>query len=284
MSAKRLFCLAVKPLYLETKSPSFFGELLPIPTMCLCDFKNLINIISNTITLLKEYGLNEASQSTVEATWFFQQTNRYHLNIPTQIHITLSHVYFSGCFPPHQEAYFKTSAIPVSEVLETEAKFKNIDLARLKYPQAKGVINEIMNKDAQYMGLLDLNDNLDDIKNNILKLDEKTTDELTTDLNKYNHSLSSEISKLSQKASVLELEIEAAAKKLLFKIFDLSVGDWIVCDQSVYRDKQIQLQINQVSYYDRLLTLQGPIITKKGEQGKRTETINIQILPNDEHQ
>lgn len=277
---RRLYCLGIKPIYAE---PSEYGrqwQLLPMPSMCLCDFSpEITKLIVSLKNIVLENSLSELSKRTTLVTWFFEQTNRYHIDVPSFIHVSESYVYFSGCIPPYKQTYFQTHQIPLHEILEGQKNFQAIDLARLSVPLAKSLLSEITAKSAEQERISNRYYALDEVFTALAKLDDEVIEPLNTSIADYTVSLSSEIAQLQKQDSCLELEIEELCKKLLYRIFGLSIGDWVISSVR----SPVQLQIQRVSFYQSSIILTGPIITKKGDVGKREETIYLDILPNDEH-
>jgi len=277
---RRLYCLGIKPIYAESSEHQRQWQLHPMPSMCFCDFSPEI---TKLILSLKEPGLENGSEGvskkTTQVTWFFEQTNRYHIDVLSYIHVSASDAYFSVCLPPYTQKYFMTHQISLDEILESEEDFKTIDLARLSVPFAKSLLKEITVKSEEQERISNRYYALDDVFSALTKLDDDATEPLKTSTADYAISLSSEIAELQKQGAALELEIEELCKKLLYRVFGLSIGDWII---STVRSP-VQLQIERVSLYQNSIILSGPIITKKGEVGKREETIYLDILPKDEH-
>ncbi|PKI12759.1 hypothetical protein [Colwellia sp. 12G3] len=79
--------------------------------------------------------------------------------------------------------------------------------------------------------------------------------------------------------------MEELSKKLLFLTFGLTIGDWI-CTNSYWHDgRKVHFKIERVDYYPNEIILSGPIITQKGEVGKREKSIRINLCKGsgDEH-
>lgn len=284
MKPKKLYCLGITPLYADTKKHTVYSELYPLPSLCLCDFNELITShITKLSQLIIEMELSDVSAKTTCVTWFFEQTNSYHINIPSCIHVTETSVYFSGYLPPYKQTYFVTSKVPINEVLDNAKMFRPIDMARLSLPLAKGMIKELGFRYQSYEKANDRFYVLDDVLTALVKLDGETTEALESDTSNYLLALSSEISNLHKESESIELEMELLAKKLLYRAFGLTVGDWISTDSTWRPDKRVQLQIERVDYYNESITLSGPIITQKGDVGKRTESVQIRLVTNNEH-
>lgn len=276
--------MSVKPLYKEIRHSRESVCVYPIPTLCLCDFeKSLTDIITELSSVLNDNELTEVAKQTTCVVWFFEQTNRYHINIPSCIHVTASEVYFSGCLAPYKQKYFITSKVPMNEVLANAGTFKPVDMTRLKLPLAKALIKELDFKYQEYEKISDRYYALDEVLEALIKLDNNTAEELDSEGSSYSNALSGEIGSLNKQRERLELEMENLAKKLLNRAFGLSVGDWICTDSTWRVEKKIQLKIEQVDYYNKTITLFGPIITQKGQLGKTSKSIQIRLFTKDEH-
>ena len=277
---RRLYCLGIKPIYVESSDNGRQWELHPMPSMCFCDFNpEIAELIVSLKALLLEHNLVEVSKQTTLVTWFFEQTNRYHIDVPSYIHVSASNVYFTGCLPPHRQTYFQTHQVTLHEILENQNDFKSVDLARLSVPLAKSLMCEIAAKSEEQARISDRYYALDEVFTALAKLDDEVTEPVNTSTADYSVSLSSEIAALQKKDSALELEIDELCKILLHRVFGLSIGDWVYYDAR----GRIQLQIGSVSFYDNSIILSGPMITKKGEVGKREESIYLKVLSEDEH-
>jgi len=75
----------------------------------------------------------------------------------------------------------------------------------------------------------------------------------------------------------LDLEIEILCKRLLQRTFGINIGDWIAVDSIADGSKRVQLEISHVDFYLNTLTLSGPVITQKGQVGKRINSIQIRL-------
>lgn len=280
MEKRRIYCLGIKPIYVETPANGRQWELLPMPSMCFCDFNpEITELIVSLKELVLEKNLDEVSKRTTLVTWFFEQTNRYHVDVPSYIHVSAADVYFTGHLSPHKQTYFQTHQVPLHEILESQEDFQSVDLARLSVPLAKSLMMEIAAKSEEQARISDRYYALDEVFTALAKLDDEVTEPINTSTDTYSVSLSSEIAGLQKTDAALEIEIDELCRKLLYRVFGLSIGDWIYSEVR----GRVQLQIESVSFYDNAIILSGPIITKKGEVGKREESIYLNIQSKDEH-
>ena len=198
------------------------------------------------IDVLNQHQLTEVSKKITGITWFFELNNRYHIDIPTYIHVTESRVYFTGYLPPYKQKYFRTSEVPLDVILDSGREFKPINLANLQLPFAKAIASELEVQQTKF----------EKINDRYYTLDE-----------------------------AIELTMEELSKKLLYRIFGLTIGDWICTDSSWHEGRKVHLRIERVDYYSNEIILSGPIITQKGEVGKREESIRINLCKgsDDEH-
>jgi len=284
MAKSKLYCLSIKPIFIDNKV--VHGLLHPAPLYCLSDFNaSLISCINSLIDVLNQHQLTEVSKKITGINWFFELTNRYHIDMPTYIHVTESSVFFSGYLPPYREKYFRTSEVPLDEILDNGRDFKPINLASLQLPFAKAIASEL---DAQQTEFEKVNDRyyaLDEVRNALANLDEDTVEQLNSSSSECVTELAQEMSHLNNQNEVIELTMEELSKKLLYRTFGLTIGDWICTDSSWHEGRKIHLRIERVDYYSNEIVLSGPIITRKGEVGKREESIRINLCKgsDDEH-
>jgi hypothetical protein len=147
---------------------------------------------------------------------------------------------------------------------------------------AKGLIKELEAKQEEFERINDRYHSLDSLLTELIALDD-TSEPLKTNTKAYEESLSSDIANLSILSELLEIELDDLAKQFLRKLLGLNIGDWINCYLSPKSTKRTQIKIEQVSFYNKHITLRGPNITKKGEVGKREESILMRVCPIDEH-
>jgi hypothetical protein len=285
MTKIKLYCLSIKPIFIEHKV--MHGSLHPMPLYCLTDFNaSLISCINSLIEVLNQHQLTEVSKNITDIAWFFELTNRYHIDIPSYIYVTESTVYFTGYLPPYKKKYFRTSEVPLSEILDNGSDFKPINLANLQLPFAKAIASELEARQTEYEKVNDRYYALDEVKNALSNLDQDTVEQLNSSSSTCLTELAQEMSHLNKQNEAIELTIEELSKKLLYRTFGLTIGDWICTDSSWHEGRKVQLKIDRVDYYSNELILSGHIITQKGEVGKREESIRINIFKgsDDEHQ
>ncbi|MBA6390461.1 hypothetical protein H4J38_06650 [Colwellia sp. BRX10-3] len=281
MAKSKLYCLSIKPILVENKAIQ--APLYPMPLYCLSDFNaSLISCINSLIDVLNQHQLTEVSKKITGITWFFELTNRYHIDIPTYIHVTESTAYFTGYLPPYKQKYFRTSEVPLDEILENGREFKAINLANLQLPFAKAIASELEAQQTEFEKINDRYFALDEVRNALANLNEDTVEQLNSSSSECLTELAQEMSHLNNKNEAIELTMEELSKKLLYRTFGLTIGDWICTDSSWHEGRKVQLKIDRVDYYSSTLTLSGLIITQKGEIGKREESIRINLCKGSE--
>lgn len=280
----KIFCLRVEPLYSHEDKDYLWQRVCPMPSLCVCNFTpEFLATIEKLHTVLMEHELTSVSQRTTAVEWFHKRTDHYVFGTNTQINVTETTVSFSGWHPPHQAPYFQSSTLPLSEVLDASTEFKRIDLGNMRLPIAQGLIDEIVSKDEELNKLLDRSNALDELEGALLTLDSCATGRLNSDLTEFESSLLSDVANIQRQIDQLELDIRQLNRRLLRRCLAIRVGDWIISDGSDYSRKTVRLQVAEVDYYDKKLCISGPLITQKGEVGKRTESIYISVLPDDEY-
>jgi len=263
MTKSKLYCLSIKPILVENKAIQ--APLHPMPLYCLSDFNaSLVKCINSLIKIINEHQLTKVSQKITGITWFFELTNRYHIDIPSYIHVTESTVYFTGYLPPYKQMYFRTSEIPLDEILENGRDFKPINLTNLQLPFAKAIASELEARQTEYEKVNDRYYALDEVKNALSNLDQDTVEQLNSSSSTCLTDLAHEMSHLNKQNEAIELTIEELSKKLLYRTFGLTIGDWICTDSSWHEGRKVQLKIDRVDYYSNELILSGHIITQKG--------------------
>jgi len=276
MAKSKLYCLSIKPIVIEHKV--VHGSLHPMPLYCLSDFNvSLISCINSLIDVLNQHQLTEVSKKITDITWFFELTNRYHIDIPTYIHVTESTVYFTGYLPPYKQKYLRTSEVPLDEILDNGREVKPINLANLQLPFAKAISLELEAQQAEFEKVNDRYYALDEVRNALANLDEDTVEQLNSSSSTCLTELAQEMSHLNNQNEAVELAMEELSKKLLYRAFGLTIGDWICTDSSWHEGRKVHLRIERVDYYSNEIILSGPIITRKGEVGKREESIRINL-------
>jgi hypothetical protein len=216
MAKSKLYCLSIKPIVIEHKV--MHGSLHPVPLYCLSDFNvSLISCINSLIDVLNQHQLTEVSKKITGITWFFELTNRYHIDIPTYIHLTESSVYFSGFLPPYRQKYFQTTKVPLNEILDNGREFKPINLANLQLPFAKAIASELDAKQAEFEKINNRYYALDEVKSALANLDQDTVEQLNSSSAECLTELAQEMSHLNNQNAVIELTMEELSKKLLYR-------------------------------------------------------------------
>lgn len=96
------------------------------------------------------------------------------------------------------------------------------------------------------------------------------------------HEVSAELKQLMQETEELEMAIEKKCETLCKRILGVSIGDRIIT-QIRLNNKNQEIQIESVRYYNGTMYLEGPKVLKRGSLGKRSESAFITLIPEDEH-
>lgn len=278
-----VLCLQVRPLYQDEFESRQGMTMHYKPLFCrVLLSKALLDAFSHVRELLDSHKLLDASVAVQDIVWFFDHTQRYHMEIASTLHVTANTVYFTGRLPGQQSAFFRSSSVLHHDLIGPPHALKPILPTALNGERAQSLIsqikaNEILlhetyeaqsSKDALFEALSDVH------SKPVLHDPEAMTSMLTT--------LSEQEALLTQRVSELEDEIQRLSTLLLRDCLGVSLGDWIYCDTGAYLGRPIKLVINRVDYYQGRLQLSGTLITKKNERGKREECIVLEISA-DEH-
>jgi hypothetical protein len=220
--------------------------------------------------LIEEYALVEIVSQTTGVNWFCSMDQKIYQTINSSLPVTKNSIYFSGAFEPQREPVFVSKHIPIS-CIDPMGKPASItlNLSLLGTDFAKALITEIKNWDRQD-SLETLDSALDELNSaSIIANGEKT--ELLA------HELGVEVKLLMQETNRLELTIQKKCELLCKRVLSEAIGDQIVT-QIGYQNKNQEIRIESVRYYDRVLYLDGPKILKNRALGKRTEPALITLI------
>lgn len=146
---KRVYCLKVKPLFVETHYGMYYAGRVQ-PLFCHCAFHDeLVSLILSLRERLVEEGFHQITQCLPEARWFYELSQRYHHEVKSFINVTEKSVFLTGFLPPCDEPHFQTSKIPIAELLLNPSQFKHVDPVVDVNPSVKSLIAEIEAKDAE---------------------------------------------------------------------------------------------------------------------------------------
>ncbi|EAR55869.1 putative orphan protein [Photobacterium sp. SKA34] len=271
---KRVYCLKVKPLFVETYYGMYHAGRVQ-PLFCHCAFHD--ELVSQVLSLrerLIEEGFHQITQCLPEARWFYELSQRYHHEVKSFINVTEKAVFLTGFLPPFDEPHFQTCKIPIAELLLNPGQFKHADPVVDVSPLVKSLIAEIEAKDAELGRRLEQSYALDRLGEAMSELDEVTA-VINVDLDTHQDLLRKEVDSFTQAVEQLEQEIEALNMRLLYQCLKVQSGDWVSSD--VARGKKLQLVVESASYSDGWLFIRGANITQKGEVGKRVESFTIEI-------
>ncbi len=172
MDSSRVFCLRVDALYVESDRDYLWRRIAPVPTLCICDFSpQLVSVINRLRELLVDNGLSVVSKRVASVEWFHKTTRRFHFDIKTLVSVTESSVYFSGWHSPFKKPYFRTTELPLTEVIESAKQFKSIELEDIRQPIPKGLVEQILMKEKERYKHEELNDSLMDLETALSKID-----------------------------------------------------------------------------------------------------------------
>ncbi|MFG0456721.1 hypothetical protein [Shewanella mangrovisoli] len=284
MQSKRLFCLKVKPLFIESSETRNWYAKTPVPLFCHVYFDDaLIADIQHCRELLILNGLSSISKRCAGASCFFEIALRYHPDVSIDIHVTEKEVFFTGFIPPFREAYFKTSNIEIAVAIESAKQFRCIE--HLKSPQADqtALIQQIKLKHKEHELLCEELIHIINLREQLDSLEASQIDFSDLSLNQYLQSLTDKIINKQRQRADLEHEVELLCKQLLWRYFKVMPGDWVYADIEPRRGP-IQLLVQSVDLHDNYIFIRGPKITQMGEVGKRVESIAILISENEHHE
>lgn len=273
---KRVYCLKVKPLYVEAHYGMYYAHNLQ-PLFCHCLFHD--DLVSQVLSLreqLIEQDLNQMSKCLPEARWFFELSHRVHHEVKSYIHVTAKSVFFTGYLPPFDEPQFQTSKIPITELSVDHGQFKHLDPVVHSGPLVNNLIVEIEAKEAELVRRIDQSYAIDKLADVMDELDEVTA-VINTDLNRHQALLRKEVTSFTRAYALLEQQIEDLSLRLLYLCLQVQVGDWISSNVA-NRNKMIQLVVESVSYAEGWLFIRGTNVTQKGKVGKRNDSISIAVL------
>lgn len=276
---KHLYCLKVKPLFVETHHGMYqAGRVLPL--FCHCAFDDeLVSLILSLRKRLIEEGFHQITQCLPEARWFYELSQRYHHDVKSFINVTEKSVFLTGFIPPFDDPHFQTTKIPIAELILNLGQFKYVNPVVDASPSVTNLIAEIEAKDAELNRRIEQSYAIDRLSEAMRELGE-TTAVINADLEAHQRLLRKEVDSFTQLVEQLEREIEALNMRLLYQCLQIQSGDWVSSDV-VIRGKKLHLVVESASYSDGWLFIRGVNITRKGEVGKRVESIAIEVLLNE---
>ena len=280
---KRIFYLKVNPLHIDNEARNYWGRSTPLPLFCHVNFSEEFTAeIQQCRELLTSLDLSMVSKTCSQVSCFFDITNRYHQDASIEFHVTETSIFFTGFIHPYQEPYFKTSKLPIAEVIESAKQFKKVDMTKIKQPEQAALIKQIELKNAEHELLWDETNQLSELKEKLENVDVSTVNFDDEKLSGYQTTLLENINSKESSSDNLENEINSLCKQLLWRYFKILPGDWIYSAEGSYKGTAIQLVFESISYHDGCIHISGANITQKGEIGKRGESLTIRIK-SDEH-
>ena len=277
-NTKRLFCLNVKPLLAEKPTEPFWARGISMPLFCHVAFDDkLISEIEHFRELLVTHSLHEVSKRWESVSCFFEITESYHPNATMNIHVNELSIYFTASIYPYKEPYFKTTKLPISVVTNSSKQFKRIDIAQKSQVDQTALLRLIDIKSNELDLLWEALSNLDNLKDQILKVEASEIDFTDASLTQYQKCLQGNLAAKEQRAAELQNEIDGLCRQILWRYLSLLPGDWIYSDVGRYKNTPVQVIYESVSYQSGVIYVSGTNITQKGEVGKRQESIGIEI-------
>ncbi|MCW8107152.1 hypothetical protein OPS25_01370 [Alteromonas ponticola] len=281
---KKLLCLNVELLNAYNNAKPTYPFMLPSPKLCSAFVTvDLIDTINKALSLIDENDLNEVSFRSDDVNWFSSLSERIYQEIRSNLHVTKDCIYFSGAFAPDKTPVFVSTRLPLSSITPDEKRAaKQLNLAFLATDTAKALISEIENLDREMQlawerldSLEGLTSAIDGVKAASFTTPSAKTDELALEV-------SIEIKQLEKEAESLEQLIERKCELLCSRVLSISVGDRIIT-QTKLNNKNQEIQLESVRYYNGTLYLTGPKVLKNGSLGKRSESAYVTLVPDDEH-
>ena len=283
MQTKRLFCLKVKALFFDDDDRIYWRRTNPLPLFCHVHIdSDLEALIQCSRELLVTHGLSSISKRCHQVRCFFDITQSFHDDVSIDCHITEDEVFFTGFIPPFKRAYFKTSSLPISVLIDSVKQFKRIDHISPRQINQSALIEslEIKNKE-QELAWDELRE-LEELKQQLEKSDSAAIDFTDQTLSQFKEKLIQNIEQKESQAEAQERETELLCKQLLWRYLKILPGDWIHSNVGTYKNNPVQLVVDTVDFDSTHLHIRGTNITQKGEIGKRYESVSIRIK-HDEH-
>ncbi|TWX68528.1 hypothetical protein ESZ36_08520 [Colwellia demingiae] len=275
MTTNNIICLEVNELYTDKQ---FHQYKTTLPSFCFFELtQELQATIDEAKELLLEKGFHELSFQLNSINWFFKLTNRYHHDIKSFIHIGEKSIHFSGQMRPFDDVHFCTPKISINQAKFNQIPIKPIQISQLKEPLAKGLITRIEQLTRQYNEAEDLYYGIEPLLSELQKLDDKSAMDLHLHLDSQLDLLHRQGNELLKKMKNLEEEMLSLSRAILHKVFGISKGDWISY-LAVNSTSLVQLQYEHCDIHERILTIRGVGIKKKGELGKREQMISIELM------
>jgi len=282
---KKLLCLNVELLKAFDETKRIYSFVIPAPTLC-STFVNasMIDSISDAQRLIAENDLVEVVLHTSDVNWFSSLDEMIYQTINSSLHVTKDYMYYSGAFAPEKLPVFVSTRLPLSCINPIGyPPTKELNLSLLSSDTAKALIAEIENLEREMKlawdrqeSLEGLGSTIDGLKTASLIAKNSKTDELADEV-------SAELKQLIKENEELEKTVEKKCVLLCKRIFGVSIGDRIIT-QSHYKNKNMEIQIASVRYYERTMYLDGPKVLKDGSLGKRSDSVYITLITDNEHQ
>ncbi|WP_417582590.1 hypothetical protein [Nitrincola sp.] len=283
MTAARLYCLGVRPLYATASPDHYYSPHYGRnqPSLCLCALTpELIETLTELRELLEQHQLTDVSRRTTAIAWYYPPGDRYLVNTRTWVQVSEHHVRFAGAWSPETTPTFQSTSVPLKELLAPDAPLIPLNLKSLRTLYPGGLMEEIIAADAEQQQLSDRIEALEELQRALTAVDHTLANSAPIPLAEYTEALLAELAQLQHYYEQTELELEALGKALLKRSFGARPGDWVVYIDDQGRRRQVCVE--SVHYYAGKLVISGPNITQRGQLGKRQEYLMIPLVPNDE--
>ncbi len=281
---KRLLCLNVELLNAYNNTKPVYPFMLTSPKLCSAFVTaGLVDTVNKALSLINEHDLNEVSFRFDDVNWFSSLSEPIYQEIRSNLHVTKDCIYYSGAFDPDKTPVFVSTRLPLSSITPDEKRAaKQLNLAFLATDAAKTLISEIENLEREMQLAWERLDSLEGLTSAIdgVKAASFTTPSEKTDALALEVSI--EIKQLEKEAESLEQLIERKCELLCSRALSISVGDRIIT-QTKLNNKNQEIQLESVRYYNGTLYLTGPKVLKNGSLGKRSESSYVTLMPDDEH-
>lgn len=282
MTAARLYCLGVRPVYAEASRNSYLRQYERArPSLCLCSITPaLIETLTVLRNLLDEHQLTNVSRRTTSIAWYYPPDDRYLVNTHTWIHVSEHDVRFAGAWAPETTPTFESTPVPLKELLAPDAPLTPLDLAPLRTLSPGGLMDELIAAEAEQEQLSKRIGALEELHSALAAVDHTLVHSIRNTMVDYTEHLLTELAQCQHHLEQTELELETLGKALLKRSFGARLGDWLIhLDNHGLRR---QICVESVSYFEGKLFISGPNITQRGQLGKRQESLIISLVNDDE--
>lgn len=281
---RKLLCLNVELLQALDRAQRIYSFGTPTPKLCSAFVtSSLIKTIDNALALMEKNDLLEVTVHSKDVNWFSSLDDRIYQRINANLHITRDSIYYTGAFEPEKIPVFTSTRLPISSIAPPkQTQPKELNLSLLSSNAAKALIAEIENLDKEMQIAWERQESLEELNTAIESLKTASLIAASTKTNALAQEVSNELKQLINENESLESRIEKKCEILCKTILGVSVGDHILT-QTHYKNKNQEIQIQSVRYYNNTIYLDGPKVLKSGLLGKRSESAHVTLVPDNEH-